>query len=192
MKKEIKRSLMVLLVLTILTGILYPLGITVIAKIFFPKQAEGSLIVRDGKIVGSELIGQSFDNPKYLWGRLSATTPAYHASASSGSNLGPSNPALIDNAKARINSLKAGDSNNNNPIPVDLVTASGSGLDPHISPAAADYQVSRISKASNLQEGQIRQLIQENTEERTWSILGEPRVNVLKVNLSLNQLYGKK
>lgn len=187
MKKEIKRSLLVLLAFTVLTGVFYPLGLTAVAKIFFPRQAEGSLIVENGKVVGSELIGQNFDDPKYLWGRLSATAPAYNAAASSGSNLGPMNPALLDNAKARIAALQSFDHPEGS-IPVDLVTASGSGLDPHISPAAATHQISRIAKARNLSEDQVRQIIFQNTEDRTFGLLGEPRVNVLKVNLALNQL----
>lgn len=192
MKKEFKISLIFLLVMTVLTGVVYPVGITLIAKTCFPHQAAGSLIVENGKILGSELIGQNFEDPKFLWSRLSATAPAYNASASSGSNLGPSNPALIDNAKARIDTLKRAGTDTNHSIPVDLVTSSASGLDPHISPAAADYQVSRIAHVSQMDEETIRHIIQENTEGRTFGFLGEPRVNVLKVNLALHQLYSSK
>ena len=192
MFKELKSSLLVLLVMTILTGLLYPLGITGIAKILFPRQAEGSLIVQDGKVVGSELIGQQFDDPKFLWGRLSATTPAYNASASSGSNLGPMNPALLDEVKGRIDALKAADPENSAPVPVDLVTSSGSGLDPHISPSAAAYQIRRIARVGGLPEDAVRRIIAENTEGRTFGILGEPHVNVLKVNLSLSRRYATK
>ncbi len=187
--KELKRSLIILALFTILTGLLYPLGVTVIAKLFFSQKAEGSLIVQDGNIVGSELIGQSFSDPRYLWGRLSATTPAYNAAASSGSNLGPSNPALIDNAKIRVEALKAADPHNSKLIPIDLATASASGLDPHISPAAADYQVARIAQANHTTEDQIRKIIYSHTEGRTFGILGEPRVNVLSVNLELRKTY---
>ncbi|QQR81933.1 MAG: potassium-transporting ATPase subunit KdpC [Deltaproteobacteria bacterium] len=197
MKKEFKISLIFLLVMTVLTGVIYPVGITLIAKTCFPHQAAGSLIVENGKILGSELIGQNFEDPKFLWSRLSATVPAYNAAASSGSNLGPSNPALIDNAKARIDLLKIGalkitGTDTTKSIPVDLVTSSASGLDPHISPAAAEYQVPRIAHISHLDEIQIRAIIQENTEGRTFGFLGEPRVNVLKVNLALHQLYTSK
>jgi len=192
MFKELKSSLLVLLVMTILTGLLYPLGITGIAKILFPRQAEGSLIVQDGKVVGSELIGQQFDDPKFRWGRLSATTPAYNASASSGSNLGPMNPALLDEVKGRIDALKAADPENSAPVPVDLVTSSGSGLDPHISPSAAAYQIRRIARVGGLPEDAVRRIIAENTEGRTFGILGEPHVNVLKVNLSLSRRYATK
>lgn len=189
MKNELKIGLIFLLVMTVLTGVIYPAGITLIAKTFFPNQAAGSLIVENGKILGSELIGQNFEDPKFLWSRLSATVPAFNASASSGSNLGPSNPALIDNAKARIDTLKRTGTDTNQSIPVDLVTSSASGLDPHISPAAAEYQVTRIAKANHTSEDQIRQIIQKHTEGRTWGILGEPRVNVLSVNLELRKTY---
>ncbi len=192
MFKELKTSLLLLIILTALTGGLYPAVVTGIAKVFFPKQAEGSLIVENNKVAGSELIGQNFDDPKYLWGRLSATTPAYNAASSSGSNLGPSNPALIDEVKGRLEALKATDPENQTAVPVDLVTSSGSGLDPHISPAAAAYQVRRIAKSGGIPEEAIRQIIVDNTEGRTFGILGEPRVNVLKVNLSLSRRYVTK
>lgn len=191
MLKELKSSFLLLAVMTVLTGLLYPLGITGIAKTFFPHRAEGSLIVENGKVVGSELIGQQFDDPKFLWGRPSATTPAYNASASSGSNLGPLNPALLDNVKARIEALQSG-AHPSGPVPVDLVTSSASGLDPHVSPAGAAYQIPRIAQAGGVPEETVRQIIDKNTEGRTFGILGEPRVNVLKVNLSLNALYVRK
>jgi K+-transporting ATPase ATPase C chain len=160
-----------------------------VAQAIFPGQANGSLIVRDGKPVGSRLIGQPFDDPKYFWGRLSATAPfAYNAGASTGSNYGPLNPAFHAAAKARIAALHAADPDNRAPIPVDLVTASGSGLDPHISPAAALYQVSRIAKVRKLDEPRVRQLVESRIEGRQLGILGEPRVNVLELNLALDAL----
>ena len=176
-----------LLSMSVITGLLYPLAVTAAAQVLFPSQANGSLIVSNGQVVGSALIGQQFDDPNYFWGRLSATGPMpYNASASSGSNLGPTNPALTDNVKARIDALKAADPGNTQPIPVDLVTASGSGLDPNISPAAAYYQVSRVAKARNLSEVQVRALVDAHTEGRTFGILGEARVNVLQLNLALD------
>jgi K+-transporting ATPase ATPase C chain len=173
----------------VLTGLVYPLVVTGIAQLFFPHQANGSLIVRDGQAVGSELIGQSFDDLEYFWGRLSATGPfPYNAAASSGSNLGPTNPALLDAVKARIAALKAADPANSQPIPVDLVMASGSGLDPDISLAAALYQVPRVARERNMSEAEIRVLVTRYTEERQFGILGEQRVNVLKLNLALDEI----
>lgn len=185
-----------LFVMTFVTGVVYPLIVTGIAQLVFPKQANGSLILDDdGKPIGSELIGQPFDSPEYFWGRLSATSPAPYTAfnkeklrGSSGSNLGPLNPILIANAKARIAALQAADPDNGAPIPVDLITSSASGLDPHISPAAAYYQASRVARARNLSESQVRQLIADNTKGRTLGILGEPRVNVLRLNLALNAM----
>jgi len=178
---------MMLLILTLLTGLLYPLAVTGLAQLLFPLQANGSLIVRDGKVLGSELIGQPFDAPRYFWSRPSATAPfSYNAAASSGSNLGPTNPALIEAVKARIAALKAADPDNPARIPVDLVTASGSGLDPHISVAAAEYQVHRVAQARRLDEETVRRLVFRHTQERQLGILGEPRVNVLDLNLALD------
>ena len=162
--------------------------VTGIAQTVFHKQAEGSLIVsRDGKILGSSLIGQNFDDPKYFWGRISATSPAYNASSSSGSNLGPSNPALLDEVKARIAALKAADPDNNDPIPVDLVTSSGSGLDPHISLAAANYQLARVARVRGLTQDAVKHIVDQNTQGRFLGLLGEPVVNVLQVNLALDE-----
>jgi len=178
---------MTLLIFTLLTGVIYPLAVTGIAQLVFPHQANGSLIVRNGQAVGSALIGQQFDAPKYFWGRLSATGPfPYNAAASSGSNLGPSNPALLDAVQARITALKAADPTNTQPIPVDLVTASGSGLDPDISVAAALYQVPRVARIRGMSEAAVTTLVNQYTEGRQFGFLGEPRVNVLELNLALD------
>lgn len=182
-------SLAAVLWFTLLTGAVYPLAVTLGAKAFFPRQAAGSLIVRDGRPVGSVLIGQYTDDPKYFWGRLSATSPfPDNAASSSGSNLGPSNPALRDAVKARIAALRAVDSSNPAAVPIDLVTASGSGLDPHISPAAADYQITRVARTRGLDTLKVRALVLAHTEGRQLGILGEARVNVLLLNLALDQL----
>jgi K+-transporting ATPase ATPase C chain len=184
---QLRPAAIVLALLSLVTGAAYPLVVTGVAQVLFPVQANGSLIVRDGKAVGSSLIGQPFDDPKYFWGRPSATAPhAYNAGASTGSNLGPLNPSLHEAAKARIEALRAADPGNAAPVPVDLVTASGSGLDPHLSPAAAFYQVRRIARARGLDEGAVRQLVVDHTEGRQLGILGEPRVNVLRLNLALD------
>jgi K+-transporting ATPase ATPase C chain len=182
-----RRSIVCLLAMVILTGIVYPLLITVIGYAF-PYQTQGSLIIRNGKTVGSELIGQQFYSLKYFWSRPSATSPIpYNAAASSGSNLGPTNPAQIKSVQDRVDKLKAADPENNLPIPADLVTASGSGLDSHISPAAAEYQVSRVARARGLTEKEVRQLVAKNTQGRQWGFFGEPRVNVLTLNLALDE-----
>lgn len=185
---QIRPAILSFILFTTLTGVLYPLVVTGIAQTVFHKQAEGSLIVSaDGKILGSSLIGQNFDDPKYFWGRISATSPAYNASSSSGSNLGPTNPALLDEVKGRISALKAADLNNNAPIPVDLVTSSGSGLDPHISLAAANYQLARVARVRGLTQGEVQQIVDQYTQGRLLGLLGEPVVNVLQVNLALDQ-----
>jgi K+-transporting ATPase ATPase C chain len=188
MFRQFLPSLRMLVVLSVLTGVIYPFVVTGIARVAFPRAATGSLIVVDGKTVGSSLIGQPFDDPKYFWGRPSATSPQpYNAGASSGSNQGPRNPALADAVKDRIKALRDADSDNKAPVPVDLVTASGSGLDPHISVAAAQYQLHRVAKARGVTEDKLRALVDSNTLGRTFGILGEPRVNVLKLNLALDR-----
>jgi K+-transporting ATPase ATPase C chain len=191
--RDLKTGILLLIGLTVLTGGLYPLVITGVAQLAFPHQANGSLIVNDGQVLGSELIGQQFDAPRYFWGRLSATGTypydafdAEHLTASSGSNYGPLNPALLEMVRARVDALHAADPGNTAPIPVDLVTASGSGLDPHISVAAALYQVPRVARERGLSEEQVRQLVDRYTQGRQWGILGEPRVNVLELNLALD------
>jgi potassium-transporting ATPase KdpC subunit len=186
---HLRPAIVTLTMLTALTGLLYPVVVTGIAQALFPYQANGSLITKDGKTVGSALIGQPFDDPKYFWGRPSATSPfADNAGASTGSNLGPTNPALKKAVQDRIDALRAADPDNKAPIPVDLVTASGSGLDPHISPAAALHQVHRVAQARKLDEQAIRQLVERSTEDRQFGLLGEPRVNVLALNLALDSL----
>lgn len=189
MLKQLRPALVSLILFTILTGLVYPLVITGVAQIFFPTQANGSLIERDGKVVGSALIGQFFDDPRYFWGRPSATAPMpYNAAASSGSNLGPTNPALIEAIKQRVERLKQADPGNHAPVPVELVTASASGLDPHISPAAADYQVRRVARSRGVDETLVRSLVSQHAQARTVAILGEPRANVLELNLALEAL----
>ena len=189
MLKELKPAIVVFGLLTALTGAAYPALITGIAQAVFPDQANGSLIVQDGKTVGSRLIGQAFADPGHFWGRPSATAPmAFNAASSGGSNLGPLNPALEEAVKGRIEALKASDPTQPAPIPVDLVSASGSGLEPHISVAAAQWQASRIARLRDLPEAKIRELIASHTKGRQLGILGEPRVNVLELNLGLDRL----
>jgi K+-transporting ATPase ATPase C chain len=189
MLAQARAAIVMLLALTLITGVAYPLLVTGIAQAAFPKHANGSLIEKDGKVIGSRLIGQPFDEPKYFWSRPSATTPAaYNAQASTGSNVGPTNPALTDAVKARIEALQKADPDNRDAVPVDLVTASGSGLDPHISPAAAYYQLRRVARARGLDEARVRSLIDGHTDKRSLGILGEPGVNVLELNLALDAL----
>jgi potassium-transporting ATPase KdpC subunit len=186
-RSQLRPTLVSFALLTVVVGLIYPLAVTGIAQVFFPCQANGSVMTSKGQAGGSALIGQPFDDPKYFWGRLSATGPfPYNAAASSGSNYGPMNPNLLQAVQARIDALKAADPGNTAPIPVDLVTASGSGLDPQISVAAALYQVGRVARARQLSEDVVRQLVTEYTENRQLGFLGEPRVNVLKLNLALD------
>ena len=187
MIRIIRQSIVMLALLTLVTGVAYPLLATGLAQLLFPHAANGSLIERDGKTMGSELIGQAFSDPKYFWSRPSATAPfPDNSAASSGSNLGPTNPALADTIKQRVEALRAADPGNTAPVPVDLVTASGSGLDPHISPAAAEYQVARVARVRGVPTTDIRKRVVDATEGRTFGILGEPRVNVLRLNLALD------
>jgi potassium-transporting ATPase KdpC subunit len=188
MPSVLRSSLLSLLVLTLLTGLAYPLAVTGLAQVLFPRQANGSLLDQGGRIRGSVLIGQPFSDPAHFWSRPSATAPGpYNAGASTGSNLGPSNPALKETAAQRVAALKAMDPENHTPIPVDLVAASGSGLDPQISPAAAFWQAARVARARGLDEARVRELIRRRIEPRTWGILGEPRVNVLLLNQDLDR-----
>lgn len=189
MKNTLRPALTLLVLLSAITGIVYPVVVSGVARLMFPEQAAGSLIVQDGKPVGSALIGQNFSSPKYFWGRPSATGPQpYNASASSGSNQGPLNPALADAVKARAEALKAADPDNKLPVPADLVLASGSGLDPHISPEAAAYQLERVARARQLPAAQVQQLVEQHTEGRQWGLFGEPRVHVLRLNMALDAL----
>jgi len=184
----LRNAFVLLLMMTAVTGVAYPVVVGGLSMLLFPKQAAGSLIERDGKPVGSALIGQSFTAPRYVWGRPSATTPGpNNAAASTGSNLGPTNPALTDAAKQRIAALRAADPENRAPVPVDLVTASASGLDPEISPAAAEFQAGRVARARGIPAEKVRERIAANTEGRQFGVLGEPRVNVLRLNLALDQ-----
>ena len=190
MLKEIRPAVVSFLLLTLLTGIAYPLLVTGVSQVLMADKANGSLIVKDGKPVGSSLIGQSFSDPKYFWGRPSATGPMHNnATASSGSNLGPTNPALIDAVKGRVQALRDADPGNLQPVPVDLVTASAGGLDPHISPAAAEYQLARVARVRSINPETLRKLVVEHTEGRQFGILGEARVNVLELNLALDAAH---
>ncbi|MFI3190544.1 K+-transporting ATPase subunit C [Crenothrix sp. D3] len=184
-----KPAVMLLLLLTLLTGVIYPLVVTAFAHTFYADKANGSLIYdAKGQAVGSALIGQSFTQAKYFWGRASATSPyPYNAGASSGSNLGPTNPVLVTAVNARVKTLQAAEPSNKTAVPVDLVTASASGLDPHISVAAVEYQLKRVAKARNMDENKLRELVNAQTETRQWFVFGEPRINVLQLNLALDQ-----
>ena len=189
MKNILRPALVLFLLLTLLTGVAYPLLVTGLAQWLFPAQAAGSLILRDGKPVGSSLIGQNFNDPGHFWGRPSATSPMpYNASASGGSNQGPLNPALVDAVKGRLDALRAADPGNTSPVPVDLVTASASGLDPHISPSGARYQAARVARVRNLPLEKVQQLVAGETETPWLGLLGEPRVHVLRLNLALDAL----
>ena len=189
MISQLRPALMILLLLTLVTGVAYPLLVTGIAQTVFPSQAQGSLIVKDGKVFGSRLIGQPFDDPKYFWSRPSATSPfADNAGSSTGSNLSPTNPDLIKAVQGRVDALRAADPGNTTPVPVDLVTASASGLDPHISPAAARYQLGRVATARGLALEKVQALVEQHTEKPWPAFLGEPQVNVLQLNLALEAL----
>jgi potassium-transporting ATPase KdpC subunit len=185
--RELKPAFLMLVAFSVLTGLVYPFLVTALGQLLFPHQANGSLIERDGKAIGSTLIGQPFSGPKYFWSRPSATSPyPYNAAASSGSNQGPINPALTDAVAARIKALRDADPDNQAAVPVDLVTSSGSGLDPHISPAAAEYQVNRVANARGMDPAKVRALVAQYTRGRQLGFLGEPRVNVLELNLALD------
>ena len=188
MSPMLRPILVLFAILTVITGIVYPLAVTGIGKALFPLQISGSLVMRDDKAVGSSLIGQSFHDPKYFWGRVSATSPMpNNGVASGGSNFGPTNPALLDAVRARIAALKAADPGNALPVPVDLVTASGSGLDPHVSPAAALYQATRVARERHMDLAAVRQLVVSHVEAPQWGLFGEARVNVLLLNLALDR-----
>jgi K+-transporting ATPase ATPase C chain len=190
MWQQIRTAVLLLAFMTFLTGIVYPFAIMGLAQLLFPRQANGSLIKITGEKRASELVGQPFTEPRYFWGRLSATTPvAYNGASSAGSNLGPSNPALMEAVQKRIAALLAADRENRLPIPVDLVTASGSGLDPHISPAAALYQVSRVAKARGIDEKKVADLVRRHIQNRQFSIFGEPTVHVLHLNMALDAMH---
>lgn len=188
MRTLLRPALSLLVVLTLLTGVVYPLVVTLVGRGLFPRRVGGSLVERGGRVVGSELVGQAFHDPKYLWGRPSATSSPYDAAASSGSNLGPTSPALAQIVTERVRALRAVDPGNADPIPVDLVTASASGLDPHVSPAAARFQAGRIARARGLPTERVAALVERFVEGRDLGVLGEPRVNVLLVNLALDEL----
>jgi K+-transporting ATPase ATPase C chain len=185
---QLRSAIVVFVALTLITGVAYPALVTLIAQTAFPHQANGSVMEKDGKPIGSALIGQTFDDPRYFWGRPSATSPVtYDASSSTGSNLGPTNPDQKKAVQERVEAMRKAHPEQTGPVPGDLVMASASGLDPHISPAAAEYQIARVAKARGLSEDRVRQLVSSNTEERTLGVLGEPRVNVLRLNLTLDE-----
>ncbi|OFW46151.1 MAG: potassium-transporting ATPase subunit C [Actinobacteria bacterium RBG_13_35_12] len=189
MREQIRSAILMFVILSLLTGIFYPAFITGAVYIFFPHQATGSMLYRNNKLLGSVLIGQEFTDPKYFWGRISETSPvAYNSSSSSGSNLGPSNPALIEKVKARIRALKEFDPDNTNPVPIDLVTSSASGLDPHISIAGAYYQIPRVARMRSLTEDTIKAIVNRHTNGRIFGLIGEPVVNVLELNLELDSI----
>lgn len=193
MKTLIRPALSLFVLLSVITGVIYPMLVTGVGQVAFSEKAHGSVIVQNGQPVGSALIGQNFSSPQYFWGRPSATGPQpYNAAASSGSNQGPLNPALAEAVKARVEALHAADPDNHDPVPADLVTASASGLDPHISPEAAAYQVARVARERQLPLAQVRALVAQYTEDRQWGLLGEPRVQVLKLNLALDALVAAK
>ncbi len=190
---QLKISLLSIAVFTILCGMVYPGIVTLLGQSLFPRQANGSLMVVNGKKAGSELIGQPFDDPKYFWSRPSATSPfSYNAGSSTGSNLGPTNPDFINSVKGRVENLRKADPSNVSPVPMDLVTASGSGLDPHISPAAAEYQAARVARVRGVNVGKVRELIVQNTDGRWLGLMGDPGVNVLRLNLALDALGPSK
>jgi K+-transporting ATPase KdpC subunit len=189
MKEQIRSAILMFVILTLITGIFYPAFITGVAYLFFPRQATGSMLYQNNQLLGSVLIGQEFTDPKYFWGRISGTSPvAYNSSSSSGSNLGPSNPALIEKVKTRINALKEFDPDNTNPIPVDLVTSSASGLDPHLSIAGAYYQIPRVARMRGLTEDTVKAIVNKHTNNRLFGLIGEPVVNVLELNLELDNI----
>jgi potassium-transporting ATPase KdpC subunit len=193
MNLQLRPALTLFTVLTLITGLVYPLAVTAVAQLAFKHRADGSLIVQDGRTVGSELIGQAFSDPRYFWSRPSATWPMpYHAANSGGSNLGPSHPALAEAVKSRIEALRAADPGSTAPVPVDLVTASASGLDPHISRAAADHQAARVARVRGLPEDRVRALVAQHTESALLGFIGEPRVHVLRLNLSLDRATGTR
>lgn len=186
---QVRSSAVALLSMTLLCGVVYPLTVTMIAKFAFPRESAGSLLEMNGRVVGSTLVGQPFDDPKYFWGRPSATTPwTYNAGSSTGSNMGPTNPALTDAVRARVVALRADTPDRSDPVPVDLVTASGSGLDPHVSPAGALYQVVRVARARKVDESRVRELVMAHVETPDFGVIGEPRVNVLALNVALDAM----
>jgi len=192
MKSHLRIGIIVFFLFTLLTGVVYPLVVTAISQIAFPHRANGSVVARDDQPIGSELIGQQFDDPRYFWGRPSATEKIpYNPASSSGSNLGPTNPDLLKTIKERIEAIRQAHPDQTGPVPADLVTASASGLDPHISPAAAEYQVARVAQARGLAKERVREFVSDQTEWRPFGVLGEPRVNVLKLNLALDQAEWK-